>query len=267
MTRDHTRLPEITREAMVPGGDRPPRVRGAATSPSPSLSLPPSLPLSPRRRGLPRVRHSLRRRGARRDPGPRRAGRGRRARRGDGGAGDADRRQRGAARSARAGEGCRPRLGVRLQRKDAAVRGPAEGKPARASPAAQAPSRSLLGACLQAGVCDPASVTTWALENAASITGSMLTTEVRRGEVGRCGQMWADMGRCGQMWGDAHHRDVGRWGDVGRCSPPRCGEGERGRCGEGERGRRERGERGGEMRASLPGSPPLLDVASALDVF
>jgi len=26
-------------------------------------------------------------------------------------------------------------------------------------------------------VCDPASVTTWALENAASITGSMLTTE------------------------------------------------------------------------------------------
>ncbi|EOD15264.1 heat shock protein 60 [Emiliania huxleyi CCMP1516] len=35
----------------------------------------------------------------------------------------------------------------------------------------------LLGACLQAGVCDPASVTTWALENAASITGSMLTTE------------------------------------------------------------------------------------------
>jgi len=30
---------------------------------------------------------------------------------------------------------------------------------------------------LKAGVCDPASVTTWALENAASITGSMLTTE------------------------------------------------------------------------------------------
>ena len=142
----------------------------------------------------------------------------------------------------------------------------------KASPLAPRPRRRPLlgacsGACLQAGVCDPASVTTWALENAASITGSMLTTEVRRGEVGRCGQMWADMGRCGQMWGDAHHRDVGRWGDVGRCSPPRCGEGERGRCGEGERGRRERGERGGEMRASLPGSPPLLDVASALDVF
>ena len=27
------------------------------------------------------------------------------------------------------------------------------------------------------GVCDPVSVTTWALENAASIAGSMLTTE------------------------------------------------------------------------------------------
>merc|ERR1712050_262104 len=30
---------------------------------------------------------------------------------------------------------------------------------------------------LEAGVCDPASVTTWALENAASIAGSLLTTE------------------------------------------------------------------------------------------
>jgi len=30
---------------------------------------------------------------------------------------------------------------------------------------------------LEAGVCDPASVTTWALENAASIAGSMLTTQ------------------------------------------------------------------------------------------
>ena len=27
------------------------------------------------------------------------------------------------------------------------------------------------------GICDPASVTTWALENAASIAGSLLTTE------------------------------------------------------------------------------------------
>ena len=30
---------------------------------------------------------------------------------------------------------------------------------------------------LDAGVADPASVTTWALENAASISGSLLTTE------------------------------------------------------------------------------------------
>jgi chaperonin GroEL len=30
---------------------------------------------------------------------------------------------------------------------------------------------------LEAGVADPASVTTWALENAASISGSLLTTE------------------------------------------------------------------------------------------
>ncbi|KAL1525156.1 hypothetical protein AB1Y20_020027 [Prymnesium parvum] len=30
---------------------------------------------------------------------------------------------------------------------------------------------------LEAGICDPASVTTWALENAASIAGSLLTTE------------------------------------------------------------------------------------------
>ena len=30
---------------------------------------------------------------------------------------------------------------------------------------------------LEAGVCDPASVTTWALENSASIAGSLLTTE------------------------------------------------------------------------------------------
>ena len=29
----------------------------------------------------------------------------------------------------------------------------------------------------EAGVCDPASVTTWALENSASIAGSLLTTE------------------------------------------------------------------------------------------
>jgi len=39
---------------------------------------------------------------------------------------------------------------------------------------------------LEAGVCDPASVTTWALENAASISGSLLTTEalvVQGGEV------------------------------------------------------------------------------------
>ena len=30
---------------------------------------------------------------------------------------------------------------------------------------------------LETGVCDPASVNTWALENSASIAGSMLTTE------------------------------------------------------------------------------------------
>merc|ERR1711934_991363 len=30
---------------------------------------------------------------------------------------------------------------------------------------------------LEAGVCDPASVNTWALENSASIAGSLLTTE------------------------------------------------------------------------------------------
>ena len=30
---------------------------------------------------------------------------------------------------------------------------------------------------LESGVCDPASVTTWALENSASIAGSLLTTE------------------------------------------------------------------------------------------
>lgn len=29
----------------------------------------------------------------------------------------------------------------------------------------------------EAGVCDPASVTTWSLENSASIAGSLLTTE------------------------------------------------------------------------------------------
>jgi len=33
------------------------------------------------------------------------------------------------------------------------------------------------GDLLEAGVCDPASVTTWALENSASIAGSLLTTE------------------------------------------------------------------------------------------